>query len=340
MNLGAKDFTAMRDAAMLQSSDLVGHYHRNVRMDHEGDSFVVRVPNPRSQVMDLAIWAEHLVLLALSPDMTRVPRLYYCEEDPYFQVQGFIEGELVEDLCPRGSTIAPGIAEDVTHFFEELLSFPAEKVPGISRPWPRDGDSQGFAGILLKFGHDLRVKCSQRMPRLFSELGIPESPFEELGKAASGLTSRPFRLLHGDIHRGNMISDDGRTYFLDWQLALWGDPVYDLADHVHKMFYTPADAKRAVDQWAEVAPDSCGRGMAEDLEFYLGYERVKSAIVDTVRGAEHISKTVEGSKERADAVQQLTGKINRARPYWAPAFREPLEPLAVAEAVVSLYGRG
>jgi len=25
---------------------------------------------------------------------------------------------------------------------------------------------------------------------------------------------------------------DGRTaYFLDWELALWGDPVYDLAGH-------------------------------------------------------------------------------------------------------------
>ena len=38
-----------------------------------------------------------------------------------------------------------------------------------------------------------------------------------------------------------MILARGRTYFLDWELALWGDPVYDLAVHLHKMGYSPQE---------------------------------------------------------------------------------------------------
>ncbi|MGW4243281.1 phosphotransferase [Nocardia sp. NPDC004722] len=37
-----------------------------------------------------------------------------------------------------------------------------------------------------------------------------------------------------------MIIRNGReVVFLDWELALYGEPVYDVATHLHKMGYQP-----------------------------------------------------------------------------------------------------
>src|SRR5262249_52708495 len=81
----------------------------------------------------------------------------------------------------------------------------------------------------------------------------------------------------------NMMIDDGRTYFLDWELALWGDPVYDLAVHVHKMAYHPEETATLLAGWRTAVPGPATEGWQPDLATYLAHERIKSAIVDTVR---------------------------------------------------------
>jgi aminoglycoside phosphotransferase (APT) family kinase protein len=68
------------------------------------------------------------------------------------------------------------------------------------------------------------------------------------------LTSRPFVCVHADVHRKNMIVDEGVSTFLDWELALWGDPVYDLAVHIHKIAYLPEEHEALVSQWLAAMP--------------------------------------------------------------------------------------
>jgi aminoglycoside phosphotransferase (APT) family kinase protein len=75
------------------------------------------------------------------------------------------------------------------------------------------------------------------------------------------LHPRPFRLLHTDLHRKNMIVSRGRTYFLDWELALWGDPVYDLAVHLHKMGCSPSEYEAAQAVWLASVPGEASGNM-------------------------------------------------------------------------------
>uniref|UniRef100_A0AAU3GT00 Aminoglycoside phosphotransferase family protein n=1 Tax=Streptomyces sp. NBC_01401 TaxID=2903854 RepID=A0AAU3GT00_9ACTN len=331
------DYMAMYEVAMSQGNDARGFYHRNMRVVVGDESFMVRIALENSQSMDLVVWPEEDVLAALHPHVTHVPRLLYAHErraghGPLFQVHSFIEGEPLDTVHPHGSAIPVCVSDDIARFFGELLRFPQEKLPRLPPDWPTDGDSRGFGSVLLKLGRTLRDDLGKRCPVLFELLEIPEDPFAGLDRALSRLTPRPFRLLHGDLHRGNMIRGDGQTYFLDWQLALWGDPVYDLADHVHKMGYVPADEVRAVRNWANSAPGSCTRGLRDDIDFYIAYERVKSSVVDAVRWSRRISGEATGSEARNVAVSELTDKINQARPYWGRAFAAPLAPDRVARA--------
>ncbi|MET7369364.1 aminoglycoside phosphotransferase family protein [Streptomyces sp. NPDC005566] len=359
MHREALDYRGMYKAAMRQGDAALGNYHRNVRVVAGGESFMVRVAMDDSQVMDLAVWPEEDILAAIHPHVTHAPRLIFSQRrsggqgnaragtgaaesltlEPEFQVHSFIEGESIDGLYPHGYEIPVRVSNDIAEFFGELLRFPQDELPGLPSDWPTDGDSHGFGRVLLQFGRLLRGNHGKSSPGLFEMLEIPVDPFARLEDALVTLAARPFQLLHGDIHRGNMIWGNGQTFFLDWQLALWGDPVYDLADHVHKMGYEPADEVRAIHDWVRVAPDRCSRGLGEGLDFYLAYERVKSAVVDAVRWSHRIARETEGSDAQNVAVRQLAEKINQARPYWGREFTAPLTPARVARAVAE-GGRG
>lgn len=75
---------------------------------------------------------------------------------------------------------------------------------------------------------------------------------------------------------GNVVS------LIDWELALVGDPAYELAVHIHKMGYTEAQCRELLLWWSESVGIFCEPWRA-DLDTYLRHERVKSAFVDSIR---------------------------------------------------------
>ncbi len=109
-----------------------------------------------------------------------------------------------------------------------------------------------------------------------------------------------------------MILARGRTYVLDWELALWGDPVYDLAVHLHKMGYSPAEYAAAQAAWLTAVPGHASAAWEPDLHAYLTHERIKSAIVGTIRHTK-ISASGSATKEReAELAGKIVGKLGAA----------------------------
>jgi aminoglycoside phosphotransferase (APT) family kinase protein len=142
------------------------------------------------------------------------------------------------------------------------------------------------------------------------------------------------RLLHTDVHRKNMIVADGRTFFLDWELALWGDPVYDLAVHLHKTAYQPDEADAVRAGWLAAVPSPAGDGWERDLDAYLAHERAKSAIVDTVRYTKLIAAGNLTPQRHDELVGKLAAKLSAARAA-SPAWHThtPLDPADVATRI-------
>lgn len=137
------------------------------------------------------------------------------------------------------------------------------------------------------------------------------------------------RLLHADIHRKNMILTDQEVTFLDWEFALWGDPVYDLADHIHKMSYRADELRAVTEGWERAAPEECRHQWRSGLDYYLAYEAVKSVVVDTVRWGRRIA-AAQGEDERRTLSHELAGKVAAASPHWAAGAAPGPEDLKAA----------
>ena len=117
-----------------------------------------------------------------------------------------------------------------------------------------------------------------------------------------------------------MILAHGRTYFLDWELALWGDPVYDLAVHLHKMGYSPSEHEATQATWLAAVPAEASENWEPDLDTYLTHERVKSAIVDTVRYTKIIVSGHASAQGEAELLRKLPGNSEPRRPLAAPGL--------------------
>ncbi|MFI5620066.1 aminoglycoside phosphotransferase family protein [Streptomyces sp. NPDC051567] len=310
-----------------------GHYNRNVRLETADGPVIVRMRTGGAEVMDLALWPEAEVLAAIGGYVTAAPRLLHAGRDPDFQIHGFVEGRRVDGLVPAGTRLPDAVLKGVEGLFGDLLRVPESALPALPPDWPQDGDTAEFAARLTGLVHEIRHRGGEGIDGLYEALGVPEDPCGPLRERARNMAGRRFGLLHADIHRQNMmLTDGGLVVFLDWELALWGDPVYDLADHLHKMSYSPEERHEVTEGWERAAPDECRAGWRDGLDHYLAYEAVKSAVVDTVRWGQRIARTEDGS-ERALLARELTDKLKAARPYWTVGAPDVPEPQEVEEAV-------
>ncbi|MGY3204757.1 aminoglycoside phosphotransferase family protein [Streptomyces sp. TE5632] len=331
------DAMALYEEACAHEDALSGFYNRNVRLEGDSGPVLVRIPGPVAEPMDLTLWPEPEVLEAIRPFVSRAPRLVHAGVRPEFQIHEFIAGRRVDEIAQDGKPLPNVVLDGVEEFFSEVLRVPAAALAAVPADWPDDGDTPGFAGRLLDFARHVRERADASVDALYQALGVPANPCGPLSERADReLAQRPFRLLHGDIHRKNMIlSDRAKLVVLDWELALWGDPLYDLADHLHKTVYTAADHQRIIAGWERAAPADCRVGSSAGLDFYLAYEEMKSALVDTVRWGRRIVAAPTGRERRALA-KELRAKLLAASPHWDAGL--PPEAAEIEDSTLRLLG--
>ncbi|WP_086792110.1 aminoglycoside phosphotransferase family protein [Streptomyces sp. LB8] len=116
-------------------------------------------------------------------------------------------------------------------------------------------------------------------------LGLPDA--SRLGQILSRFRVRPRRpaLLHGDLNPWNLVRrDDARALtIIDWEMALIGDPLYDLVRHMHLTPTRPEIRERMFRRWERRLPAAYTAGWRRDWRVYRWLETVRSAYVDLDR---------------------------------------------------------
>lgn len=311
-SLTGRDPLALYRAAQRADGRKSGYYNDNVRLDTATGPVLVRIPVPRADRMDLRIWDEADVLRAVSPRVIRVPRLLYASSDPSFQIHEFVSGPQLDELAPRGVPLPADVISDVLQVLAELATVPLAELPPLPDAWPADENCSDFASRLSADTQRVFEESQAEFGDLFRAFGIPDDPLATIVPYWSKLTRRPFRLLHADIHRRNILMSSRGAIFLDWELALWGDPVYELAVNVHKMSYLDDELRALFSGWEAMAGPALLRSWHEDLTAYLRHERVKSAIVDSVRYSKEILAADTTHARYGILTEKLSEKLNSA----------------------------
>jgi aminoglycoside phosphotransferase (APT) family kinase protein len=303
-----------------QSRTSVGWYNTVTVLDVSGrGAVVVRVPIPGVTGAHPRLWREQDVLSAVA-GRVRVPRVLHASTDPPWLVLEHIGGAVLSEVTPAGVPVPGHVMDEVAGLCATLARVPADALPACPVGWPTGTDTVGFARRLSDHAATTYGQFRHRgLWPLFARLGIPPGPFEGVAARWPRLTPRRLGLVHTDLHRGNIITARGRCWWLDWELALWGDPLYEVASHLVKMGYQPREQEALVRKWVAVMPDECTTGWHTDLDAYVAYEQVKTATLFAARAAAAVRAPAGTAPEPASALAaRLARKLAEARQHWPP----------------------
>ncbi|MEV0295384.1 aminoglycoside phosphotransferase family protein [Nocardia sp. NPDC050710] len=330
--LGVDAYAYYREAR-LRPETSAGYYNHNVRVDGVLGVVNVRIAVAGADMMDLREWPEAAVLRAIEPFVGAAPRLRWDSTEPGFQLHDYIDGALLDRIAPRGMAVPPHVPHDVAAFFADLSGIPRELLPRVVGG--SGDDPAAFARRLSGITARVYRESSGTFGALYRRLGLPEQPLEGVVAAWNTLEARPFRIVHADVHRKNMIIRDDRVVFIDWELALYGDPLYDVATHLHKMGYLPAESETFLTEWVAAEPTAAVGAWERDLRTYLRHERVKSVIVDSVRYAKVLAQGLATADAQRALVTSLAGKLRAAREVWGQD--ELIDEAEVEAALRAVY---
>ncbi|MVO87986.1 phosphotransferase [Streptomyces sp. p1417] len=273
--------------------------------------------------------SEEELLVALAGRVRWIPEV---KEKDGFRLQRFIEGRTLGASSPAGTSLPDDVVEQIITLFRQLVAV----APGtltvkrrcLERDRVPDGDTAGFLKGLIRFTEErVYLRNEPRFGRLFKEFAIDRNSFQVLRDRVKGMESRPFTLLHGDLHRENFIVDpDDRLWTIDWELAMVGDPLYDLATHLHLMRYPQDQADEVAHRWRLAVEDvraGSAAGCKEDLELLLAYKRAQSVFTDVIRTAEVLGTTPDRDD---DTLHHAAAKLHQVLTAGAPALGLPDPP--------------
>ncbi|MFI9171746.1 phosphotransferase [Streptomyces lincolnensis] len=125
-------------------------------------------------------------------------------------------------------------------------------------------------------------KESQQLARL---LGLPDAAGLRQLLSRHEVSHRKPALLHGDLNPWNLVRRDDHLALtiIDWEMAVVGDPLYDLVRHMHLTPTRPEIRDRMFRRWEKKLPRPCTQDWRKDWRVYRWIEIVRSAYIDLDR---------------------------------------------------------
>jgi aminoglycoside phosphotransferase (APT) family kinase protein len=143
-------------------------------------------------------------------------------------------------------------------------------------------------------------KESQQLARL---LGLPDADGLRQILARHEVRDREPALLHGDLNPWNLVRRDDHLALtiIDWEMAVVGDPLYDLVRHMHLTPTRPEIRDRMFRRWEMALEPRYTRGWREDWRVYRWIETVRSAYIDLDRLVTGASLDVPNVRRAVDS---------------------------------------
>lgn len=344
-----RPFAALRRLSL--DGEVVTGHHNNNRIGTLGQplAFLLgaesghvlakfRMPFDAIEVVPRIWRRESEVVRAVREKLREVP---YCLADfGTWSVHSYVPGRALSDVVPEGRIGGNRLAA-LARAFAALPDVPLSSLPKLPPHWPEDGDSLGFLRWLARFTEERVHQVNRaRFGELFHAVGIPHNAMERFLSFVPRLTGRPFSLLHTDVHRANVVAswgpDGERLFLIDWELAMYGDPLHDLATHLVRMDYDKTEHELMVDMWVaemrRAGHAAATADMGRDLPHYLGFEYAQSVYPDVMRAAVGLpARSTE--RDFNQAADRVCRAMSRAREPLNLVDRPPLDRPTAEEAL-------
>ncbi|MEU0953933.1 phosphotransferase [Streptomyces niveus] len=281
-----------------------GHLNTVVRPGPDGQTVVVRRRLGDGSRRESHYLNEHCVLLTLESvrRKVRAPRVLargISHQNDQFVIHSYV-GPVGGAHPPEHPVdgLSPREADDLVDQLCALTEVPVWSLD------PSALDVRDFhewlSAQLIKMVADL----PEESLRLAGALGLPNARrLQELLVGRRRVAPRTPVLLHGDLNPWNLIRTGERDALtiIDWEMAMIGDPLYDLVRHLHLTPHGTQTRERMFRRWSKRLDPYHTKGWEEDWIFYRWMELVRSAYIDLDRLATGASLDVPNVHRAIDS---------------------------------------
>ena len=299
---------------------LSGYYNENYIFEENSKKYLLRLPLPNAEEMDLRLLSEETILYLLEQNQIKAPRLLFEGKTPSgkkYYLHSYIPGNTIESIYKEDSPLPDWIPIKIADFMCECHKLDLNKVKVCIDPMPWKLNASDLYNHIYSFNRSMIEKCEKTMAHVYNTLSFPMQISQFIENKVFEITDENFALCHSDIHRKNIILDPDKEDFtvIDWELALIATPCYDLSIHIHKMRYSDEQTniflKRYSQQSGIPFADIC-----KQVDLFRALEEVKSIAVDIVRYSEDI-KSQKADDSLIDIyTDRYFKKINKAYNRW------------------------
>ncbi|MFH7336974.1 phosphotransferase family protein [Streptomyces sp. KHY 26] len=284
-----------------------------------GTPVTVRLPRPDAAPAVRTWDGEAEILRAVHRVLPRAPECLAAGEG--YLIHSHVGGRLPSDgPAPK----------DIAELFAALAQVRGTALPPLPSHWPRNHtDSQGFLRTLAHLAdRQVRRPDWREYGGLFTALGVPEDALTRFADRVPALTRRPYGLLHGDLSPARLAVRADGLGCTGWELASFGDPLYDLAVHLVRTRHPEPRRAAVVHAWADAVARSrpaAVAGLGKDLPRYLAFEHAQSLYTDVIAAVRTLDRAFDpAAVERAaatvrDALRAATEPLRLGR---VPGERE------------------
>ncbi|WP_308378040.1 aminoglycoside phosphotransferase family protein [Streptomyces sp. ISL-98] len=264
-----------------------GHLNTVVQVESTSATVVVRRKLNAAGRREPCFLDEHVVLKALEElrGRVRAPRIYatgvsaLSDRFAVHSYEGPADGSRPPNHPVNG--LLPHEADDLV---DQLCALVDVDAAALDPTMGKDGFYHWLSDRLVEMVGAL-PKESLQLARV---LGLPGAQRLKQILARHTVTPRAPVLLHGDLNPWNLVRGDrsGQLVLIDWEMAMVGDPLYDLVRHLHLTPHRPEIRRRMYERWERrlgTRGDAYVDGWEQDLRTYRWIEIVRSAYVDLDR---------------------------------------------------------
>lgn len=261
-----------------------GHLNSVVRVPDVGFPVVVRRKVANVCRRERGFLSEHAVLRAIelsrvgvaAPKLLALGTSYQGEQFAIHTYEGPRDGEHPPDHPVHGL-----LPHEADRLVDQLHALTRVGYEGLD-PAAGEGDFYGWLSEQLVLLVEELPKESQQLARLF---GLPDGARLRQILARHTVSRREPALLHGDLNPWNLVrrTDQVALTIIDWEMAVVGDPLYDLVRHMHLTPTRPEIRDRMFQRWQKLLAPAHTVDWLKDWRVYRWIEIVRSAYVDLDR---------------------------------------------------------
>lgn len=282
---------AVRDALASEGAAPAGrvfkgttHLNTVVQVPGAGLSVVVRRRLPEVPSGEPRFLSEHAVLRAIeeAPVAVAAPRALALGEtypDDGFAIHTYVGPRDMDR--PPNHPVNGLLPHEADGLVDQLCALTRVDYRQLDPLACERGFYRWLKSQLIRLVRELPRKTQQ----LARQLGLPDADRLDQILSRQEVSHREQSLLHGDLNPWNLVRRDGSDALtiIDWEMALIGDPLYDLVRHMHLTPTRPEIRDRMFSRWERRLPSEYTRDWREDWQAYRRLEIVRSAYIDLDR---------------------------------------------------------